>query len=274
MRVQWRVSPKRGSNPRSPKAGLAFLAGERAASGIMSAQAARAMDASHRQRHRRASSLLPLTGISPWSRQASKYEQSRHATPPIRHPGLGFRGSMAGLCPPLPTLRRRPRGRQRTARGRCRSLLLHRSGLAPPTPCPAHFESSHPSHAVRSLGAFIPFMGLAWSSKCHGRYAGGVALTRSRRGVGVPFWRGLQSGASTPDDSRLNTPETTPTSIPTTRMGVRSLLILFYLVEPRTFCSACITGNFAFGCFRHSACTFSAISLSRWGSKTVVPSFP
>src|SRR6266404_1286466 len=25
--------------------------------------------------------------------------------------------------------------RQRTARGRCRSLLLHRSGLAPPTPC-------------------------------------------------------------------------------------------------------------------------------------------
>src|SRR4029079_18854326 len=28
-------------------------------------------------------------------------------------------------------------------------------------------------------------------------------------------WRGLQSGASTPDDSRLNTPETTPPSIPT-----------------------------------------------------------
>src|SRR5436190_10469891 len=42
---------------------------------------------------------------------------------------------MAGLCPPLPTLRRRPRGRRRTARGRCGSLLLHRSGLAPPTPC-------------------------------------------------------------------------------------------------------------------------------------------
>src|SRR5882757_2470646 len=29
----------------------------------------------------------------------------------------------------------RPRRRQRTARGRCGSLLLHRSGLAPPTPC-------------------------------------------------------------------------------------------------------------------------------------------
>src|SRR6266545_1357334 len=62
-----------------------------------------------------------------------------------RHPGIGFRGSMAGLCPPLPTLRRRPRGRQRTARGRCRSLLLHRSGLAPPTPCrsPGALRVSH-----------------------------------------------------------------------------------------------------------------------------------
>jgi len=49
--------------------------------------------------------------------------------------------SMAGLCAPLPTLRRHPRGWRRTARGRCGSLLLHRSGLAPPTPCrfwPAH----------------------------------------------------------------------------------------------------------------------------------------
>ena len=42
---------------------------------------------------------------------------------------------MAGLYAPLPTLRRRPRGRLRTARGRCGSLLLHRSGLAPQTPC-------------------------------------------------------------------------------------------------------------------------------------------
>src|SRR6266403_1616032 len=42
---------------------------------------------------------------------------------------------MAGLCAPLPTLRRRPCGRLRTARGRCGSLLLHRKGLAPSTPC-------------------------------------------------------------------------------------------------------------------------------------------
>src|ERR1700722_11182807 len=47
-----------------------------------------------------------------------------------RRPGSQrFRGSMAGLYAPLPTLRRRPRGRPRTARGRCGSLLLHRSGL-------------------------------------------------------------------------------------------------------------------------------------------------
>ena len=42
---------------------------------------------------------------------------------------------MAGLCAPLPTLRPCLRGQTRTARGRCGSLLLHRSGLAPLTPC-------------------------------------------------------------------------------------------------------------------------------------------
>src|SRR5205823_3606434 len=69
-----------------------------------------------------------------------------------RRPGIGFRGSMAGLCPPLPTLRRRPYGHQRTARGRRGSLLLHRSGLAPPTPCrsPGALRVSHaqPGSAV------------------------------------------------------------------------------------------------------------------------------
>ena len=53
-----------------------------------------------------------------------------------RHPEqVFFRGSMAGLHVPLPTLRRRPRGRLRTARGRCGLLILHRNGLAPSTPC-------------------------------------------------------------------------------------------------------------------------------------------
>src|SRR5882757_2255959 len=42
---------------------------------------------------------------------------------------------MAGLYAPLPTLRRRPRGRLRTDRGRRGLLLPHRSGLSPHTPC-------------------------------------------------------------------------------------------------------------------------------------------
>ena len=50
-----------------------------------------------------------------------------HLQPPAGLPA--HRGSMAGLCAPLPTLRPRPRERVRTARGRCGLLLLHRSGL-------------------------------------------------------------------------------------------------------------------------------------------------
>src|ERR1700686_35782 len=42
---------------------------------------------------------------------------------------------MAGLYAPLPTHRRRPRGRLRTDRGRRGLLLPHRSGLSPHTPC-------------------------------------------------------------------------------------------------------------------------------------------
>src|SRR5262249_7588057 len=56
-----------------------------------------------------------------------------------RHPEqVAFRSSMAGLCTPLPTLRLYPRRYLRTARGRCGSLLLHRGGLSPPTPCRFH----------------------------------------------------------------------------------------------------------------------------------------
>jgi hypothetical protein len=53
-----------------------------------------------------------------------------------QRPGYeSLRGSMAGLCTPLPTLRRRPCGLRRTARGRYGSLLLHRIGLAPTARC-------------------------------------------------------------------------------------------------------------------------------------------
>jgi hypothetical protein len=64
-----------------------------------------------------------------------------------RRPGLRFRGSIPSLHAPLPTLRRGRRRPRRTARGRCGSLLLHRSALAPPTPCrllPAHLTLTLP----------------------------------------------------------------------------------------------------------------------------------
>ena len=54
---------------------------------------------------------------------------------PARPRGIAKPQPMAGLHVPLPTLRRHPRGCLRTAWGRCGSLCLHRSGLAPPTPC-------------------------------------------------------------------------------------------------------------------------------------------
>src|SRR5467141_2090480 len=55
---------------------------------------------------------------------------------------------MAGLCTPLPTLRRRPCGRLRTARGQCGSLLLHRKGLPPSTPCRSPGALRNPSQKL------------------------------------------------------------------------------------------------------------------------------
>src|SRR4051794_38628536 len=71
---------------------------------------------------------------------------------------------MAGLCAPLPTLRQHPYGCRRTARGRCGSLLLHRSGLAPPTPCrsPGALEwETTPDDEPRGCWAFRP-----WRTGC------------------------------------------------------------------------------------------------------------
>src|SRR5262249_15241936 len=79
-----------------------------------------------------------VDGLTKRARKRERLEDPLSLPPSQRrqHPGYeSLRGSMAGLCAPLPTLRCRPRGRQRTARGRCRSLLLHRIGLAPTTHC-------------------------------------------------------------------------------------------------------------------------------------------
>src|SRR6202162_5347841 len=66
----------------------------------------------------------------------------------VSAPRIGiFRGSMAGLCAPLSTLRRNPRGQLRMTRGRCGSLLLHRKRLALSTPC----RSPGASHMFSAL---------------------------------------------------------------------------------------------------------------------------
>src|ERR1700694_3256279 len=71
-------------------------------------------------------------------------------------PRIGiFRGSMAGLCAPLSTLRRNPRGQLRMTRGRCGSLLLHRKRLALSTPCRSPGASQiYAGNAIQAQAAF------------------------------------------------------------------------------------------------------------------------
>jgi len=83
----------------------------------------------------------------------------------VSAPKIGlFRGSMAGLCAPLSTLRRDPRGPLRMTWGRCGSLLLHRKGLSPSTPCrspgASHILSALPPLATEErtfgIGSLVP----------------------------------------------------------------------------------------------------------------------
>ncbi|HMF23938.1 MAG TPA: hypothetical protein VKG24_17680, partial [Pseudolabrys sp.] len=71
-----------------------------------------------------------------------------------------LRGAMAGLCAPLPTLRRRPYGLQRTARGRYGSLLLHRIGLAPTARCRSPGALRNILYVIGAAGARAPLVGL------------------------------------------------------------------------------------------------------------------
>ncbi len=78
--------------------------------------------------------LRPRRAAAALARSRAAVSPSAFAT--ASAPGsLSFRGSMAGLRIPLPTLRPQPYGCQRTARGRCGLLCLHRAGLSPATPC-------------------------------------------------------------------------------------------------------------------------------------------
>src|SRR6202521_4627046 len=62
---------------------------------------------------------------------------------------------MAGLYAPLPTLRRRPRGRLRTDRGRRGLLLLHRSGLSPHTPCQSPGALTHVAACTLARSPYV-----------------------------------------------------------------------------------------------------------------------
>ena len=69
----------------------------------------------------------------------SRWRAAPYGLPPSvrrrRPEEKSFRGSMAGLHVPRPTLRPHPRGWERTAWGQCGSRLLHCSALSPPAPC-------------------------------------------------------------------------------------------------------------------------------------------
>jgi hypothetical protein len=80
-------------------------------------------------------------------------------------PGIWrFRGSMASLHDPLPTLRPAPHGTTRTARGRCDSLGLHRKGLSPPTPCRS--PGALPTARTRQRPRRCRTPGAHWRSSC------------------------------------------------------------------------------------------------------------
>ena len=89
---------------------------------------------------------VPAQGASAHARvsdRAGSSSGSRSRHPPCclplsrrrRHPGADFRGSMAGLCDPLSTLRHALAGRRRMTRGQCGLLNLRCKGLPPSTPC-------------------------------------------------------------------------------------------------------------------------------------------
>src|SRR5580704_1367941 len=111
---------------------------------------------------------------------------------------------MAGLCAPLSTLRQYPHGYWRMTRGRCGSLLLHRDGLAPSTPCrsPGALRST-PMNGHRQTGPVGPFHpGVRRLPPVRRRDAGAVAVVGRGRSRGdavralagtVEGWRSLRN---------------------------------------------------------------------------------
>src|SRR5271170_2777725 len=85
---------------------------------------------------------------------------------------------MAGLCAPLSTLRQYPQGYLRMTRGQCGSLLLHRDGLPPSTPCRSpgalRFSPIVTVLATRRYGRNAPFPDRVHASVSPSRAARGV----------------------------------------------------------------------------------------------------
>jgi hypothetical protein len=76
-----------------------------------------------------------------------------------------FAAQSPGLCAPLSTLRRDPRGHLRMTRGRCGSLHLHRGGLSPPTSCRYNPRTLIMAHSANRRGSrtLVRFWGKAVS---------------------------------------------------------------------------------------------------------------
>ena len=133
--------------------------------------------------HARFSDHARLTKCSrwrPWTYCLPLHRQRRHPE------SVFYRGSMAGLHVPLPTLRRHPRGCLRTAWGRWGSLLLHRSRLAPPTPCrsPGRTHDKTAKGAARNAQfAAVSRMACShnhWVNQCASRSASKVEIPESK----------------------------------------------------------------------------------------------
>src|SRR5258707_13582455 len=107
---------------------------------------------------------------------------------------------MAGLCAPLSTLRRCPRGHLRMTRGRCGSLLLHRDGLAPSTPClSSRFTPLYPQNrtSLNAVGMSVScpiqevaslFDHLVDAGEVHIPPAREMPNGRVRNGCPMPAW--------------------------------------------------------------------------------------